>query len=622
MLNRRNVFNLGLLGSASTLLGLPTLPRAAGGATAPRRVLTPFLDPLPFPPAPRELPFTPGNVPLVGLAEEVKPFVDASQTKGKVGFYRIVSEVRSVKFHSQLPATEIWGYSDGNLPAGQSWNYALGPTFTRPLASTPYSGTVVRHENKLPSAQDHVGFGEPRTTVHMHGGHHPARSDGYPVDTPLLGGKVTFARNEHFDYVYPLLDPGDLDDLNGDTTPRRDPTERPSTLWYHDHILDFTAQNVYRGLAGFFLVFDNAREPDPALRKHVRDIGNETMAPTADMPNLLQLPSNNTTDGSYDYDKTFDIPMVVQEKTFGPNGELVYDVFNQDGFLGEQYLVNGMVQPYLPVKRRKYRFRFLNGSNARIYQLFLVDKNGRSYPMTQIATEGGLLSRALVRPSFMLSMAERVEMVIDFSAFPYPQFSELYLENRLVQVDGRGPKGTFEKPELAPRGTQILKFQLGAAVADPSRVPQSLRPFSPIEAEKLSGAPIRNFLFERRNGLWVINGQVAGDLGVAVATPTSGRGEIWRFINKSGGWWHPIHVHSEYMRVIKRNGKAPFDGTGVDLGQSVERDGLAKKDTIVLGPNSEVEVFVEFRDFKGPWVFHCHNIEHEDHAMMARFDVK
>ena len=92
-------------------------------------------------------------------------------------------------------------------------------------------------------------------------------------------------------------------------------------------------------------------------------------------------------------------------------------------------------------------------------------------------------------------------------------------------------------------------------------------------------------------------------------------------INKSGGWWHPIHIHHEFMRVLKRNGELPFDGTGNDFGQSLERDGLARKDTIVLGPNSEVELFAKFRDYTGPFVFHCHNLEHEDHAMMARFDV-
>lgn len=621
MLNRRSIFNLGLWGSAGALLSWPTRSSpASASANTLRPSTTPFMDLLPSPPAPREIDWNPYQLPFSDLAAEVMPYVDSSQKKGKAAFYRVVAEVRSVKFHSQLPATEIWGYRDGH-PGVTAWNYALGPTFRRPLANNSYSGTIVRHVNNLPSLRDHVGFGEPRNTVHFHGGHVPARSDGYPTDTTLPDGKpfkVTFERGEHFDYAYPLVDPGVLDDLRDGTNNQADRSERGSTLWYHDHILDFTSHNVYRGLAGFFLVRDSPVGASAELLKHVVDTGDETN--DAGTPNALQLPS-----GAYD------IPLVVQEKTFGLNGELIYDVFNLDGFMGEKYLVNGMVQPYLPVKRRKYRFRFLNGSNARIYQMFLADKNGRTFPMTQIATEGGLLARPVSRSSFLLSMAERVEVVIDFRAFKHPQFTELFIENRLVQVDGRGPKGTFEKPELAARGTQILKFVLEEEVADPSRVGVDrlrgdgygleLRRFEPISTAELSRAPIRNFVFGRGNGQWQINGELAGDLSRVLATPTSGKGEIWRLINKSGGWWHPIHVHHEFMRVIRRNGKLPFDGTGIDLGQSLERDGLARKDTVLLGPNSEVEVFVKFRDFLGPYVFHCHNIEHEDHAMMARYDV-
>ena len=433
---------------------------------------------------------------------------------------------------------------------------------------------------------------------------------GFPTNITLADGtpfNVTFDPGHHFDYAYPLLERASdqVDILARDRF-----TERSSTMWYHDHSLDFTAQNVYRGLAGFFLVRDNPIL-DPAdpfghtALPHMRDTSDEANADGA--PFALRLPSGD-----------FDIPLVLQEKTFGLNGELIYDVFNTDGFLGKQFLVNGMVQPYLPVKRRKYRLRFLNGSNARIYQLFLADKNGRSFPMTQIATEGGLLSRPVRRPSFLLGMAERVEVVIDFSQFAHPQFTELYIENRLLQDDGRGPRGTFERPELAARGTQILKFKLEEAVTDPSQVPALLRPFEAISALELSRAIIRTFVFERTNGQWAINGGLAGDLSRVIAEPKVNVGEIWRLINKSGGWWHPIHVHLDYMRVLKRNGELPFDGTGPDFGQSLERDSLARKETIVLGPNSEVEVFVKFHNYRGPFVFHCHNMEHEDHAMMGR----
>lgn len=619
MMNRRSLFQLGLWGSAGALMGSVELRAASGSGSASslRPVLTPFMDALPVPPEPLAIDWQPNQLPWNDIDPEALKYVEADQISGKATFYRIVSEVRKVRFHSQLPETEIWGYRDGHPSlADTPCTYALGPTFRRYLSNhSDCVGTIVRHVNNLPSMLQHRGFGEPRSSVHLHGGHQPSRFDGYPTDLTRPDGtvdKLTFERGQHFDYAYPLVDPGYFSDVNHGAH-----TERASTMWYHDHIIDFTAPNVYRGLAGLFLVHDNPVldpiEKDPhrdALRQHTRDIGDETRAPTTELPNLLQLPSGE-----------FDIPLVLQEKTFGLNGELIYDVFNTDGFMGEKYLVNGMVQPYLPVKRRKYRFRFLNGSNARIYQLFLTDKNGRSYPMTQIATEGGLLSRPVVRPSLLLAMAERIEVVIDFKQFKHPEFTELYLENRMLQDDGRGPNGKFERPELASRGTQLLKFKLEEEVWDPSRVPAGLRPFVAIPQSVLSAAPVRTFQFERTNGMWAINGELAGDLSRVMAKPKLGVGEIWRLVNKSGGWWHPIHIHHEFARVIRRNGRLPFDGTGPDFGQSLERDGLARKDTLVLGPNSEVEVYVKFDNYKGPFVFHCHNIEHEDHQMMARFDV-
>ena len=369
MIHRRHVFHLGLWGSAGALLSWGGWPTSADGASRGLRpVLTPFLDRLPLPPAPRPIDWQPNQLPWPDLDTEALSYVNPSQTEGKVTFYRVVAEVRQVKFHSQLPATEVWGYRDGHPAlAHVPWTYALGPTFRQPLANhSDCSGVIVRYVNQLPTAQAHRGFGEPRCSVHLHGGHQPARFDGYPTNLTLPDGspfKVTFDSGEHFDYAYPLVDAGYF---TGGTHGAH--SERASTMWYHDHIIDFTAQNVYRGLSGLFLVYDNPlidpRDPHrDALVEHTRDTHDETNA--AGAPRALRLPSG-----------AFDIPLVFQEKTFGLNGELIYDVFNTDGFLGDQYVVNGMVQPYLPVKRRKYRLRFLNGSNARFYQLFLTDKSG------------------------------------------------------------------------------------------------------------------------------------------------------------------------------------------------------------------------------------------------------
>ena len=110
----------------------------------------------------------------------------------------------------------------------------------------------------------------------------------------------------------------------------------------------------------------------------------------------------------------------------------------------------------------------------------------------------------------------------------------------------------------------------------------------------------------------MINDRLAGDLRRPMATVPLNRGEIWRLKNDDDRWWHPIHIHSDYFRVLSRNGKVP---------PLWERDGMAKKDTILLRDDEVVEVFVKFTDHPGPYVFHCHNLEHEDMAMMARFDT-
>jgi FtsP/CotA-like multicopper oxidase with cupredoxin domain len=581
MLTRRQLMKVGALGGATALLSsrTGTLPYLyADSNLPPSPPTTAFLDPLPAPPSPNEV------APFAVSRPEFQQFIDPAQIK--TNFFQLVEEVRLVQLHSQLPPTSIWGYRDSTVPV---WNFVPGPTFKVKITQDPLAGNIVRHVNNLPTVANHRGFGLPRSTVHLHGGHHPAVADGFPENIGVVNGtdfgNVTFESGGFLDYCYPMLAPGF-------STGASDATECPSTLWYHDHLLDFTGPNVYRGLAGFYLCFDSL------------DSGNETDGPPA-----LGLPSGN-----------FDIPMVFQDKRLDANAQLVFDTFEHDGFLGDKFLVNGAIQPYLNVKRRKYRFRFLNGSNARIYQLFLTDSSGKSYPMTQVATEGGLLSKPVQRPSVMIAMAERIEVVIDFNQFP-AQTTALYLENRLVQSSGRGPGGDFDNPDLTSHGTRLLKFVLQEQVPDPSRIPPVLRPFSAISAIELSKAVVKNFEFNRSDGAWTINGQLVDLDSPLVAPSKEDTGEIWRLKNGGGGWWHPIHVHSEFGRVIRRNGRTPFGGGSGDHGQSLDRDGIARKDTFLLGPDDQVDVFFRFRDYAGPFVFHCHNIEHEDMAMMARFDV-
>lgn len=587
MLTRRQLMRLGLLGTGYSLLphnGPLALTGVSSAFDDPPSSpsLLPFVWPLPMLPPPQPGPRfypSPDDVPT--------PYRDF--VGGATSFFRVVAEQRYVKFHRDLPDTSIWGYRDGAVPEGQ-WPYAFGPTLLgRYGVNVRGAGIVVRHENRLPA--NHQGFGVPYTTVHFHGGHHLAESDGFPIDIHDADGsgfRFVSAPGEYYDHCYPFLDVGVCDFDKGLSTEPPDPSERPAMLWYHDHLLDFTSQNVYRGLVGAALMFDDF------------DSGDEL----DDNAGALRLPSF----------PEYDIPLVIQDKRFNRDGSLWFDSFDHDGFLGDRFLVNGAVQPFLEVQKRKYRLRFLNGSNARIYRLYLTNDLGQSFPMTQIATEGGLLSRPLPNTqSVLIAPAERVEVIVDFGDPDIARQSALFLENRLQQTDGRKPDGTVS------RGARLMKFNLtGDYVDDPSRIGREenggvvLRHFEPIGPEVLAKAVRRTFEFERSSGAWVINDRLAGELQRARANVKRGQPEIWRLVNKSGGWWHPIHIHSEFMRVLRRNGNMP---------PLHERDGIAKKDTILLKDNDSVEVFLQFRDYMGPFVFHCHNLEHEDMAMMARFDV-
>ena len=592
MLSRRDLLRLGLVGTPYIML-----PHDRAYARVPAQFVDDNFQSPPNTPWMAELPVPgpPIAVPPYDVDPAYARYIDADTQ-----FFDISAEQRIVRFYPEVDKLEtaVWGYRDLSPAAGPA--SVLGPTFSLrfgPLLDVfgrpKLAGrSVVRHRNNLPP--DHIGFGSTHTTVHLHGAHLQARSDGFPDDlaNPPAGfpARVVSAVGEYYDHAYPLFDPGFETDFNAGRE-HVDSGETPSTLWYHDHFLEFTGPNVYRGLVGFFLVFDRV---SPNATKTALDIGDETRAPEPGLP-FLQLPSGE-----------FDIPLVLQDKRFAPDGSLVYNAFDHRGFLGDKYVVNGAIQPYLRVQRRKYRFRFLNGSNARIYQIFLADANGAQRPMTMIATEGGLLAAPIRNISnFSISMAERVEVVVDFTS--YPHGTKLYLENRRRQTRGEQPDG------ISSRGPQILQFIVeGDPVEDPSRVPDVLRPFEPISAEELAAAPRKNFDFDDDHGNWVINERLAGDLRRPITRSTLGRGEIWRLKNDDDRWWHPVHIHSDYFRVLSRNGKLP---------PLYERDGMAKKDTILLRDDEVVEVFVKFTDHPGPYVFHCHNLEHEDMAMMARFDT-
>ncbi len=551
-LTRREMLKLGLLGASGYLLSQRGLSAWASGGTLESPPVRPFLEELPIPP--RMVPVStlrpyPQTDPLPGEGR-TRPHQALRQLPPRTLYETHHTELQH-SFHADLPSQTVWGF-DGHFP---------GPTIVARYGEP----ILVRSFNDLP--QTSRGFGVPQVSTHVHNGHHPSESDGFPCDFyPFqIGGAERFA-----DHHYPNM-------YAGFTTPRfapfGDPREALGTLFYHDHRVDFTTQNVYKGLVGAYLLFND------------RDTGDETTG--------LHLPSG-----------PYDVPMVFSDKLFDENGVLFFDLFGFDGLIGDRLIVNGKIQPRFQVHPRRYRLRWINSGPSRFLQLFLTDPNnpGATIPFTQISTDGNLLPNSLQVSSVRMSVSERADVIVDFSMFT--PGSSILLENRLEQFDGRGPTG-----EILPAGAgeAFLRFDVTLPpVADDSQAPPySLLPLPDRE----SPVAERVFRFDRTGGQWAMNGQFF-DCDKPFLFPARDAPEIWTLVNNSGGWDHPIHIHFEEFQILSRNGAAPPES---------ER---GRKDTLWLGRNQEVRIYIRFRDFLGRYLIHCHNTVHEDHAMMARFDLR
>lgn len=481
-----------------------------------------------------ELPIAPIATPVAQLDPPPSvlrnPFLNAFPPQE---FYEFHEREAPHSFHPDLPEASIWGFN-GILP---------GPTIPARL-NRPI---LVRIFNDLPTRS--LGFGSPETITHLHGGRTPAESDGFPADY--------YPPGQFKDFHYPNLEV------------ETDFSDAQSTLWYHDHREEFTAQNVYRGLGGFYLlhnILDSENEEDPD-------------------PRAFRLPGGE-----------FDVPIVFTDRRFKRNGELFFDPFNFDGFLGDKFTANGKIQPFFRVARRKYRFRFLNGSPTRYYQFFLSTRQ----PFVLIANDGNLLPAPLRIQSVRMTPAERMDVIIDFSQ--YKVGDQVSLVNRLaMENDGRKPADKLLNP-----GIPIVRFDIDRDAPDPSRIPLLLIP--PRALTLADVVQRRHWVFDRRQGMWAINNEFF-DPDKPRAFPRLGTAEIWDLETRSGGWAHPIHIHLTEFKILSRNGKTP---------PPHER---GWKDVVNVGPNELVRIFLRFRGFPGRYVMHCHNTVHEDHAMMVRWDT-
>jgi len=379
-----------------------------------------------------------------------------------------------------------------------------------------------------------------------------------PVVVHLHGGHTP---PDHDGFPTDLLQPA------GRTGSSRDyvyPLRQPAaTLWYHDHRMDFTGPSVWRGLAGFHLVTD----------PHEQSLG---------------LPSGDR-----------DLPVMITDRSFDADGRLHYPSLDPtlrtpgvrepygSGVLGDVVLVNGVPWPVAEIPAARHRLRLLNASNARRYRLVLDPPPPGGPALIQIGTDGGLLDQPVAHDAVELAPAQRFDVVVDFGRYRPGQ-----------QVDLRN--------EFGDRTTAaVMRFRITQAADDNSRIPDRLTgtpaPAPPVITRDL------HFRHGTVHGMpgWTINGEPFHP-DRSIADPRLGSTEIWRL---SSDFHHPIHLHQASFRILGRGigGPGPYDH--------------GPKDTIDLRPAEQASILVTFDDYPGRYVLHCHNLEHEDMAMMGAFTI-
>ncbi len=560
-LSRRDLMRMGLLTSAGYLIqknGLSARAQFGGGGcsrfgggsgTPVSPPTTPFLEPMPIPPLAQSvasLSPAPTVTPNTAAGEARTRPHQALLTKPPQKLYEVHQRELLTSMHPQLPQQRLWTYN-GTFP-GQTYVARYG----EPI--------LVRNFNDLPA--NNGGFGIQSVSTHLHNGHTPSESDGFPTDF--------FGQTKWYDQHYPNV----LSGFASSHAPDGDIKESMSTLWYHDHRVDFTAQNNYKGLAGFYLLFNQF------------DTGNETTG--------FRLPSF----------PDFDVPMMFNDKNFDPDdGLLAFDLANRDGVLGDKFLVNGKIQPFFQVKRRRYRFRWLNAGPSRFYRFYLTKSDLTNHPFWIISNDGNLLPNPVqTTTGLFISVAERMDVIVDFSSFA--PGSVIHIENRLEQCDGAGPTNNILS---AGQGNKVLEFRVVSDAVNDQSVNPATNPTFYAVPTRVTERIKRCFKFDRNNGQWVINDQLFDGNNVRFRVKRN-TAEIWQL---EGGfnWSHPIHPHFEEHQILKRNGNTP---TLIERG---------RKDVVRLGEGDNVEIYFRFRDFVGRYAMHCHNTIHEDHAMMLRFDI-
>jgi len=356
--------------------------------------------------------------------------------------------------------------------------------------------------------------------------------------------------------------------------------DRAGTYWYHPHPHGRTGPQVYYGLAGLFLIHDDEEAS-------------------------LDLPSGDK-----------DLPIVIQDRVFDHANQLIYNssgMMSQVlGMLGDEILVNGLPDTKIAVDRGAYRLRLMNGSNSRIYKLAWEDGT----PLTVIGTDGGLLETPVVRSYVTLAPAQRIDVWVDFGSW------EPGTNLQMVNLPSMAPGSGIEFPIFT------------ASIQDTERqdvyLPDTLTRHEVLDAAQAVNANSpRRFSLQMGMGMrWTINGRqfdmkdVARDEQVRL-----GDIEVWEFINQGSTGMgmgmmsqpHPMHVHGLQFKILERQ-VDPAEAGGYDS----LKDGFVDEgwhDTVLVMPGERVRILMQFKDFTGLYLYHCHNLEHEDMGMMRNYQV-
>jgi FtsP/CotA-like multicopper oxidase with cupredoxin domain len=498
--------------------------------------------------------------------------------------------------------TAVWAYQAALVTGDPASVQALPGSYLGPIIRAR-TGQKVRivFQNELPHGQASI--------IHWHGLRLPADMDGHPRDA--------IAPGQSYVYEFTVRD-------------------RAGTYWFHPHPDMHTGQQVYRGLAGLFLVEDDEEA-------------------------AMGLPLGAQ-----------DIPLVIQDRTFDAGNQLVYAAGRPldgsmeylMGFLGERVLVNGRADFVLEAETRAYRLRLLNGSNARTYKLGWDD----STPLTVIASDGGLLERPVERPYVMLAPGERIELWADFSARPIG--AELRLRSLAFEGAEGGAMAAHDsgagrhdmgrhggEHHMGAHGDHIMEghggHQMGAMASTLNAAPPVGAPMhiltvrmtaraqahdtlpatlSRIERLRRANAVNRDaprtFTLTQPGMRWAINGRVYD-----MAHPTVdvivrlGDLEVWEIINATNagetmhplGMAHPFHIHGVQFQVLERRILPELAAGWQSVRAGYVDDGW--KDTVFLMPGERVALLLKFSDFPGTFMYHCHILEHEDMGMMGTFAV-